>query len=106
MFDTKDIEVLTQRDISRAGGRIMIRFDDFQLASLSKMMFESALREAARELGKRIADEMFQEIVANIDPKALANMSIAEAGAEIHALLQKKLPDRVDRIVERQTEVY
>jgi hypothetical protein len=65
---------------------------------------EEMVREMAKQMATEYVKDHFKEIMERISPEAIANVAIAEAGAEIHTTLQKKLPDRIDRIVE--TEVY
>lgn len=84
----------------------MAHFDDRQWEYLGQKMLCEAFRIAAEKIADKIVEERFAEIAAKMDPTAIANLSISEAAVKINETLQKKLPDRVDRIVERPTKVY
>lgn len=68
---------------------------------------EMIMREVAKQIANKIVEESFGDIVAYIDPKAIANMAIASAGAKINETLNKKMPDKILEIKTKgDTEVW
>lgn len=67
---------------------------------------EMILREVAHEIAMRIVEEKFQEIMAAIDPQAIANLTVANAAAKINDTLKKKIPDKIVEIHKTNREVY
>lgn len=71
--------------------------------SMAKMrhMEELVMHEIAKSLADQFIERHGQEILAALDPVAIANMSIAEAGAAVNETLKKKLPDKILEIQSR-----
>lgn len=65
-------------------------------------VYREAVKEAAHVIAELVIAEHQEKIIAKIDQQAIANLVIAEAGNSIKNMLDKKLPDRVDQIVEKQ----
>lgn len=72
----------------------------------SEPILQFIFREIAAEVAKKFVAEHYVEIAAMLDPRAIANLSIAEGAAKIHETLATKLPDKVLEAVRTQTEVY
>lgn len=82
---------------------IVLRFaQDDQL-----IMGNAVMRLAVEYMAQQVADEFlkehFVEIMAKMDATAVANLAIADAGAAIHEVLQKKLPDKIVHRTETRT---
>jgi len=90
-------------------------------AVLDVFLYRNDFRELCQEkiinltiekVADRISNYIYQnylpDILEKISPEALANMTIAEAGAKINETLQKKLPDKILEIekINTKTEVY
>jgi len=60
----------------------------------------------AERLAKDILENNYAEIMGKISPEAIANITIAEAGAAVNETLHKKFPDKILEIEKRTTEVY
>jgi phage tail protein X len=80
-------------------------------AEISGEEFEKALiSKTLNEMSKALTDYLmknhFSELMALIDMQAVANMAIAQTGAAINETLQKKMPDVVQTIVEKEIEIY
>lgn len=69
-------------------------------------ILRTAIELAAKELSEQFLKEHGQDILKAIDPVAVSNMAIAEAGAAVNETLKKKLPDKIEHIVEKETQVY
>jgi hypothetical protein len=53
---------------------------------------EEILAEIVRQVATRWVEENFAKVAAHIDPQAVANLSIAAAGAAVNRTLQERLP--------------
>lgn len=67
---------------------------------------ELVLTEVARLIATRLVSEKYQEIVAAIDPQAIANLTVAETAAAINKTLKEKIPDKIVEIERTKREVY
>jgi hypothetical protein len=67
-------------------------------------IWRHAVEEAGHVIAERLVALHQESIIAKIDQQAIANLVIAEAGNSIKDMLDKKLPDRVDHIVDK--EIY
>lgn len=73
----------------------------------SRDMEAMVIRELAKMIAAHLAHHHFQEIVAKIDMQAVANLSVAQAAAEIRKLLGERLPNVVQHHHhEKQTVEY
>lgn len=73
---------------------------------MAQAMPELILREAARLIAERLVSEKYQEIVAMIDPQAIANLTTAETAAAINKTLKEKIPDKIVEVERVRREVY
>ena len=96
-----DIEVSKSDHDSSQLIALRVRPED--IAHYSANLF---LERIAEKIAERFVAEFYQDIVKLIDQQALANMTVAEAGAKIHELLQKKLPDKILEIERCTEKVY
>lgn len=76
----------------------------FDRPMVQRMLEERILGEIASAVAARFVAEHFQEICALINPQAIANMSVADAAAQISETLRRKLPDVVREIHHHHTE--
>lgn len=53
------------------------------------------ISEIAKIFAKRYVEENYQRLAAEMNPVAIANMSIAQAAAAVRTTLEKKLPDKI-----------
>lgn len=60
----------------------------------------------AKAIAEKFVAENYQEIVAHIDQKAIATLSVADGAAAIRHTLEKKIPDKVLEVVKTEREVY
>jgi len=68
--------------------------------------YNAILSEIARLVAERFVADHYQEIIAEMDMKAIATLSVAEAAAKIRETLEKKLPDKILEVQTKKTEVY
>lgn len=67
-------------------------------ADIGEALDRAVLREVIEMVAERYVAEHFSEIAAKLDQGAIANLSVAEAAAKTRELLDKKLPERVERV--------
>ena len=73
---------------------------------LEQAIKQRTVELVAQEITKYIIQNKFNEIMKCISPEAIANMCIAESGAKIKDILDKKLPDKVVEIEKINTQIY
>src|SRR5262245_39879229 len=81
-----------------------------QVALENGMMMNAMQQEILARIAQIVAEayvkEHYAEIVARLDPQAIANLVIAEGASQINETLHKKMPDKVMEVVKREVEVY
>ena len=83
-----------QLDHRSDGFRFMGTID--RSTAMVKAIERQVIREVAAKVAERYITEHYAEIIAKMDPQAMANLSIAEGAAAIRETLEKKFPDRVE----------
>lgn len=78
--------------------------EDF--AIMGQAIQERVIEMVASQMAKDILENNYNEILENISPVAIANMTIAEAGAAINETLHKKMPDKIRDVETIRTQVY
>jgi hypothetical protein len=84
---------------------IKVNYENFMMQNATIIATE-AIRLAAKQIAEDLIKEHYQEIIAGINPVAISNMAIAEAGAAVNETLHKKLPDKILEIERNHTEIY
>ena len=85
-------------NIDERGGGVTMAIKISQMEMMDNILpkiVENIHRVVAEEIAELCVKEYLPEIMKRISPEAIANMSIAEAGAEVNATLHKKLPDKI-----------
>ena len=74
----------------------------------SEFFMSALLEEVANKLSGAIIEQCLPEVLERISPDAIANMTIASAGAKINETLNKKMPDKILEITktEKTHEVW
>lgn len=106
MADKPQLETFVHQNVADRGVHVGVKLNLDQMAN--SYFPEMFLREAAKAVADRYVAEHYQEIVALIDQKAIATLSVAEGAAAIRESLEKDIPHRVETIVRENTkrEVY
>lgn len=81
--------------------RLVMEFSPTEIFN-SREFIETVIKEAGRAIADHIIQNHSIEITEKISQQAIATTAVAMAGAEINDTLKKKLPDRIDRIVDKQ----
>jgi hypothetical protein len=76
------------------------RIDDH---AMSQGILEAIRESVVRRVAERIVEEQFASIAALIDPQAIANLAVAQAGAALNRTLQERLPGRDTPLVDART---
>ncbi len=76
------------------------------ILNMGNAIFIKAVELVAEQLAKDILENNYSEIMSKISPEAIANMTIAEAGAAVNETLRKKMPDKILEIEKRTTQIY
>jgi hypothetical protein len=63
------------------------------------IILTAIVNKIAEEIARQYIAKHGQEIIARIDPQAMANLCVANGAAKINETLAKKLPDVVREIV-------
>ena len=72
----------------------------------SRMFMETLINKIADTISEEIIKQRLPEIMEKISVEALANMTIAAAGAKINETLATKIPDKVLEICRTEKQVY
>lgn len=72
----------------------------------SREFHATLLDVIANTIAKEIIKYHLPEILEKISPEAIANMTIASAGAKINETLSKKIPDKILHAETTRTEIY
>jgi hypothetical protein len=83
------MRISSSRDVLT--GSTLIRVDDV----IDRCAPDLFMRELAYQFAKQYLADHYQEIVALIDQKAIATLSVAEAAAAVRETLEKKMPDKI-----------
>lgn len=84
---------------------IEMTYDPIEFTN-SKQFLENVLRITADKISDELIKNHLPEILEKISVEALANMTIAQAGAEINRTLKEKIPDKIFNIETEKTVVY
>jgi len=88
--------------------------DDSQMIGVKfqqqAFMNDALLRDVLHLIAEKIADhyvaEHYQEVIAAVNPEAVATLVAAEAAAEIRKTLKEKIPDKIVEVVRKDVEVW
>jgi len=72
--------------------------------NLPMAIWERVIQQVSEQMSVEIVKTKGQEIIALIDPQAVANMTIAESAAAINETLHKKMPDKILEIIKTERE--
>lgn len=101
------MKVKTYEDAGRMATHITLEVDQGDMRYFAEATLNKAVHLAAEALAARICEELGPEIISKLDPQAIANMTIAEAGAAVNRTLKEKLPDKIVEVVRTvQQPVY
>lgn len=81
---------------------IRCKLENHFMDAFSPEVFRETVDKVSTHIANHIIEQYGAEIMAKISPEAIANMTIAAAGAKINETLNKKMPDKileVERIV-------
>lgn len=98
-----DPHVETSSDPRTGRFSVMMAFEN---RAFSSELLQQAFRQAVELIAARWAAEHYADVAAHLDPRAVANLAVASAGAAINQTLQKKLPDKVVEILRTEREVW
>lgn len=84
------------------GATVRLHLSEMERIMASPMVLEKAIQLAAEHIAALFLEQHQQDILARLDPQAIANLAVAASGAAVREVLAKKLPD-VTHIVEKPT---
>jgi RimJ/RimL family protein N-acetyltransferase len=93
-------------DQAIGGYRLSGVITDVESASLGKDITRRAIEKVADAIAERFLADHLQEVLAYLDPQAVANLAVADAAGAIREMLAKKLPDKVLEVIRTEREVY
>lgn len=98
------LTIETHRVMGEDKMAIVSKFD--LMGDMNTSMIEAVMSQICKQVAERYVAENFQEIVKNISPEAIGNLTVAECAAKIRETLENKIPDRVMQIETTRREVY
>ena len=78
----------------------------FDVPMMANIMQTELIEEIVKQMAARYVAEHYVEIVKCLSPEAVANMAIAQTGAQLNKTLQEKIPDKILEVISKETEVY
>jgi len=98
------IKISVSKPADRLAVDVNMTIDDLMV---HKSTATAVLREIIVKVAQRYVEEMYPVIVRSLDAQAIANLAIAEAGAQIAKSVKESSPERV-LVVEKpaEKEVY
>lgn len=85
---------------------ITTRLSQHDIARFSDVILRRAFEMVARDIADRFLADKAQEILACLDPQAVANLAVADSAASVREALHKKLPDKIVDVVRTESEVW
>jgi hypothetical protein len=86
---------------------IMVRISNSEWIQLiPQALFAEVIKKASEMIAEKVVSEQQNDILAKVSQDAIATLVVAESGNAIKDMLDKKLPDKIERVVEKQVEVY
>ena len=85
---------------------VTTRLSEMDVTRCGDTILRVAIERVAEDIAKRFIADHAQELMAMIDPQAVANLAVADAAGAIRETLGRKLPDKIVEVVRRETEVY
>lgn len=96
-------EPKAQAYYNTSGGRTISTHipDDWWESVGSRVVLERALDKVADAIAERFLADHLQEVLAMLNPEAVANLAVADAAGSIREALHKKLPDKIVEVERR-----
>lgn len=73
---------------------------------VAREILSRAIDAAASAIAERFLADHLQDVLAMLNPEAIANLAVADAAGAIRETLHKKLPDKILEVVRTEREVY
>ena len=86
--------------------RVITDISDHDIANMNNAIQSEVVRLVANQIANDILVNHYNEIMANINQKAIANLAIAEVGAKISKILQEDLNFKKKTLEEANREVW
>ena len=83
----------------------VLTVSDSDQAWLGRAIYERVVTICAEHIAAVFLEQHQTDVLAQLDPQAIANLAVAASGGAIRDMLGKKLPD-VTHIVKAPAEVY
>lgn len=96
------VSVEHSRDYATRSDVYRVEIADWASMVREEFFARTCLEYAAKMITEKWVADNYQDVAASINQKAVATMVMAEAGAKIRESLERNIPGRVERIVEKQ----
>lgn len=82
----------------------VVRVHDLEMKQYGDKVAVMVMQKIAEEIAAQYLERHSTEVLSRINPEAVANMAIAEAGAEVNDTLKRKYAKEVvERMIEKPT---
>jgi hypothetical protein len=106
-FEIKRMDVKMESLETTGEKLIMVRISNSEWIQLiPQALFAEVIKKASEMIAEKVVSEQQNDILAKVSQDAIATLVVAESGNAIKDMLDKKLPDKIERVVEKQVEVY
>jgi hypothetical protein len=96
------IEMSSHKDPNKRVSHISAHVSDMDLVALGPYVVKDALNLIAEAIAQEWIEAHMQDVLTKIDPQAVANLVVAEAGAGIRDAIYKKFPDKIVEVHKRE----
>jgi hypothetical protein len=93
-------------DPSTKGYLLRGRIDDAEIEFANKQIMTRVFEKVSDAIAERFLADHLQDVLAMLNPEAVANLAVADAAGAIREALHEKLPDKIVEIVKTEREVY
>lgn len=99
------METRTYKSNYDADEVIEMKYGTYEFTN-SRQFLEAVLVNVSEKIADELIKHHLPEILEKISVEALANMTIAQAGAEINKTLKEKIPDKILHVETEKATVY
>lgn len=85
----------TMRDTRHDGLSLLTQVSAAESAMLSKEIISEVIRQVAAAIAEQFLADHANDILAKLDPQAIANLAIADSGRAVREALEKQIPREV-----------
>jgi hypothetical protein len=100
------MEVRIDADPRTSGYRLSGLIGLTEIEATRGAIMREAIEKVAAIVAERFLADHLQDVLACLNPQAVANLAVADAAGAIREALHQKLPDKIVEVVRTERDVY